>query len=118
MILNPKVPIIDTKTTLLFELKKLNSLDYFKDLSSRVTITDHDGRLFKFDKQLAKDGKFSVDYIFPDDGEHRIIVQVYKNNSALAIGAFNVVIPHQKQPGEAVGDFFSNFFRNLFNFHF
>ena len=118
MMLNPKVPMVDEKAHLFFELKKLNSSEYFKDLSARVTITDHDGRLFKFDKQLAKDGRFSVDYIFPDDGEHRIIVQLYKNNSAFAIGSFDVVIPHQKQPGEVIGDFFSNLFKNLFGLKF
>jgi hypothetical protein len=95
-------------------------LDYFKNLNARVTITDHDGRLFKFDKQLVKGGKFSVDYIFPDDGEHGIIVQLYKNNSAFAIGSFNVVMPHlsQKQPGQTAGDLFSDLFRNLFGFKF
>ena len=90
-------------------------------MSARVTITDHDGRLFKFDRQLAKDGKFFVDYIFPDDGAHRVIFQLYKNNSAFAIGSFDIVIPHQQQtqqPGQIIGDFFSNIIKNLFNFNF
>ncbi|MGN6346181.1 MAG: hypothetical protein ACTHKF_05450 [Candidatus Nitrosocosmicus sp.] len=96
----------------------MNNSEYFEDLNARVTVTDHDGRLFKFDNQFAKDGSFSVDYIFHDDGEHRIIFQLYKNNSAFAIGSFSVVIPHQQQlqSGQAVGNFFSNLLKNTFRF--
>lgn len=52
----------------IFEVKKLNGSDFTENLSSRVTITDRDGRLFKFDDQPVLDGKFSVEYMFPDDG--------------------------------------------------
>ena len=49
--LEPKVPVIDEKTSISFEVRKLNDSSLFENLSARVTLTDHDGRLFKFHNQ-------------------------------------------------------------------
>jgi hypothetical protein len=114
--LDPHVPVIDQKTKLAFEIRNLNSSipGSIDNLNARVTVTDHDGRLFKFDSQPVSNGKFSVDYIFPDDWQHRIILQLYKNTTAFALGSFDVVIPHPQQASPPLTDFFSTLLKNLF----
>ncbi len=63
--LDPKVPIIDEWTLIQFDFRKMDSGDLVNDtLTSKVTMTDHDGRLFKFPEQIIANGKFSVEYIF------------------------------------------------------
>ncbi len=66
MSLETAVPIIIQNTKIAFDARKLNDSSAFENLSARTTITDHDGRLFKFDIQPVSNGTFSVDYIFPD----------------------------------------------------
>ena len=93
--LDPNVPIIDKWTLIQFEVRKLDSGDLVNDtLTSNVTMTDHDGRLFKFPEQIISNGKFSVEYIFPDDGQHRIILQFYKDSTAFTVASFVLNIPH------------------------
>ncbi|TVP41800.1 hypothetical protein NARC_10206 [Candidatus Nitrosocosmicus arcticus] len=92
----PMVPVIDEITKILFEVTSLNNSKPFEDLNTRVTITNHDGRLYKFENKLipVTDGQFSVNYIFPDDGEHRIILQFYKNTTPFTVSSFDLLIPH------------------------
>jgi hypothetical protein len=63
----PSVSIIDETTSILFDVLHLTSPSpkLFEDLSTRVTITDHDGLLFKFDNTLIPitAGRFSLNYI-------------------------------------------------------
>ena len=93
--LDPKVPIIDQWTRIEFEVRKLDSGDLVNDnLTSNMTMTDHDGRLFKFPEQSISNGTFSVEYIFPDDGQHRIILQFYKDSTAFTVASFELNIPH------------------------
>ena len=109
MSLDPKVPVVDDKTKITFDTRKLlNISDFFDNLNARVTITDHDGRLFKFDNQPVINGKFSVEYIFPDDGQQKIILQLYKNTTAFTLASFDIIVPHL-QPSN---DFFSWLFKS------
>ena len=103
MNLMPSLPVIDEATILLFEVTYLNSSKPYEDLNTRVTITDHDGRLYKFENKLVPliDGQFSINYIFPDDGEHRIILQLYKNMTPFTVGSFDLAIPHPPPPSAA-----------------
>jgi len=86
----PKTPIIDEMTRMQFELS-LNGSNQNENIKAKVTVTDHDGRLYKFEGKLIplSDGKFPVNYIFPDDGEHRVIVQLYQNTTPYTISAFD-----------------------------
>jgi hypothetical protein len=113
----PIVPVIDETTKILFEVTSLNNSKPFENLNTRVTITDHDGRLYKFENKLLPviDGQFSVDYIFPDDGEHRIILQLYKNTTPFTVSSFDLLIPHPTSPSQTDNilkpliDFFNSF---------
>jgi hypothetical protein len=98
----PEVPIIDETTKILFEVTYLNGSKPYEDLNTRVTITDHDGRLYKFENKSIPviDGQFSVNYIFPDDGEHRIILQLYKNTTPFTISSFDLLVPHPTLPSQ------------------
>ncbi len=96
----PKTPIIDEMTRMQFELRSLSGSNQDEDIKAKVTVTDHDGRLYKFEGKLIplSNGKFSVDYIFPDDGEHRVIVQLYRNTTPYTVSAFDLIIPHPIPP--------------------
>lgn len=114
--LQPKVPVIDEKTKIFFEIRKLNDSSLFENLSGRVTLTDHDGRLYKFNNLNIpiSGGKLSMEYIFPDDGEHRVILQIYKNESAFSISSFDIAIPHPKQPTSPIDDLLKSLSDSLF----
>jgi hypothetical protein len=98
----PKIPVIDETTKILFEVTNLNDSKPNMDLNTRVTVTDHDGRLYKFENKLIPiiNGQFSVNYIFPDDGEHRIILQLYENITPLTVSSFDLLIPHTTPPSQ------------------
>lgn len=116
--LEPQVPIIDEVTRLSFEVRNLNDSTLINNLNTKVTLTDHDGRLYKFENKLIpiSGGQFSVEYIFPDDGEHRIILQLHKNTSPFTVSSFDLAIPHPVPPSETgkflnpLFDFFDSFF--------
>jgi hypothetical protein len=116
--LEPAVPIIDETTKISFEVKQLDSSKPYEDLNTRVTITDHDGRLYKFENKLVPviDGQFSVNYTFPDDGEHRIILQLYKNTTPFTVSSFDLLIPHSSPPSQTDKALkpFVDFFNSLF----
>jgi len=114
----PQVPIIDQVTRLSFEVRNLNDSSLINNLNTKVTLTDHDGRLYKFENKLIpiSGGQFSVDYIFPDDGEHRIILQLYKNTTPFTVSSFDLAIPHPTTSSETENllNPFTDFFNSLF----
>ena len=115
----PEVPIIDQKTKILFDVRALNDSNVLEGLNAKVTLTDHDNRIYKFENRIIpiNSGKFSLEYIFPDDGQHRIILQLYKNTTPFTVASFDIFIPHsslQLPPG-ANKDFFSQLFEGFFS---
>lgn len=117
MKLYPEVPIIDQKTKISFEVRTLNDSSFFEGLNAKATMTDHDGRLYKFENKFipVSNGNFSIEYIFPDDGEHRIILQLYKNTTAFAIGSFDIFIAHPQQPPTpSIQDLVSQILNSIF----
>ena len=115
----PEVPIIDQKTIILFDVRALNDSSVLEGLNAKVTLTDHDSRLYKFENKFIpiNNGKFSIEYIFPDDGQHRILLQLYKNTIPFTVASFDIFIPHssiQQAPG-ANKDFFSQLFESFFS---
>ena len=118
MNLTPMIPIIDENTKLSFKIKSLNDAMSIQDLEAKITITDHDGRLYKFENKFlpVTNGQFSVDYIFPDDGEHRIILQLYKNITPYTVSSFDLSIPHPTPPSQTDKTLkpFTDFFDSIF----
>jgi hypothetical protein len=110
--LDPKVPIPDQNTKISFDIKKLDSSisSNLNNISGKITIVDSDGRLFKFDNKNITGNKFFVNYIFPSDGQNKIILQLYKNKVPLTIGYFNLNISLPKPPNN---DFFANLFKGF-----
>jgi hypothetical protein len=92
----PEKPIIDTFTNLQFSVTDLGTDKHIKDLVAKVTVTNGQ-RLFKFQNISAQNGDFSVDYLFPDDGTHQVLLRIDKNDS-INVASFNVFVPHQSPP--------------------
>lgn len=78
---------------------------------------DYDIKLYKIEFKIMPviDGKFSIEYIFPDNGQHRTILQLYKNTTAFEVCSFDIFIPHSSlnPPADANINFFSHLFGNL-----
>ena len=114
MSLIPQMPIIDQMTKINFEVKKLNNLGFLNNASAKITITDQDGRLYKFDNKFFPivDGNVSVDYLFPVEGQHKVILQLYNNSMPLSVGSFAIIIP-KSIPKD--NNLISNLFESLFH---
>ena len=114
MSLIPPLPIIDQTTKINFEVKKLDSSGFFDNANAKITITDQDGRLYKFDNKFFPivDGDVSVDYLFPVEGEHEVILQLYNNSMPLSVGSFDIIIP-KSIPKD--NNLISNLFGSLFH---
>ena len=52
MKLYPEVPVIDQRTKISFEIRTLNDSSFFEGLNAKATMTDHDGRLYKFENKF------------------------------------------------------------------
>lgn len=93
----PERPIIDTFTKLEFSVINITNNENLKDFDARVVVTNGQ-RLFKFENITVRDGDFSVEYIFPDDGTHQVITRIDKGADVQVLGSFNVFVPHQAPP--------------------
>jgi hypothetical protein len=93
----PERPIIDTFTKLEFSVINMTNNENLKDFDARVVVTNGQ-RLFKFENITVRDGDFSVEYIFPDDGTHQVITRIDKGADVQVIASFNVFVPHQAPP--------------------
>ena len=114
MSLIPPLPIIDQTTKINFEVKKLDNSGFLDTASAKITITDQDGRLYKFDNKFFPivDGNVSVNYLFPVEGEHEVILQLYNNSRPFTVSSFHIIIP-QSVPKD--NNIVSNLFGNLFH---
>ena len=93
----PERPIIDTFTKLEFSVINLTNNENLKDFDARVVVTNGQ-RLFKFENITVRDGDFSVEYLFPDDGTHQVLTRISKGNAVQVLASFNVFVPHQAPP--------------------
>jgi len=93
----PERPIIDTFTKLEFSVINMTNNENLKDFDARVVVTNGQ-RLFKFENVTVRDGDFSVEYIFPDDGTHQVITRIDKGADVQVLASFNVFVPHQAPP--------------------
>ena len=93
----PERPIIDTFTKLEFSVINMTNNENLKDFDARVVVTNGQ-RLFKFENITVRDGDFSVEYIFPDDGTHQVITRIDKGADVQVLASYNVFVPHQAPP--------------------
>ena len=85
----PQIPHVDEITRLMFDARDISNSTVVENLNARLTMTDHDGRLYKFENTTFSfdNGQFFTDYIFPDDGEHRVLIQLYQNTTPFSVGS-------------------------------
>lgn len=90
------------------EAASIHTFGFFRTEISNVTMTNHDGRLYKFGNKSIPiiNRQFFVEYVFPDEGEHRIILQIYKNDTPFEVSSFNVTIPYSRQIISSASIFF------------
>jgi hypothetical protein len=92
----PEEPIIDAFTNLEFSITDWRTGEHIKDSVALVTITKGE-RLFRFQNITVPNGDFSVDYLFPEDGTHQVLLRV-DTNSSIHVASFQVFVPHQSPP--------------------
>lgn len=93
----PERPIIDTFTKLEFSVINMTNDENLKDFDARVVVTNGQ-RLFQFENITVRDGDFSIEYIFPEDGTHQVITRIDKGADVQVLASFNVFVPHQAPP--------------------
>lgn len=93
----PKIPIIDTFTELKFSIQNISNGEHVENLTGRVVVTNGQ-RLFKFENINIPTGHFSVRYIFPDDGNHQVLLRLDRGNDFKIPASFNIFVPHQPAP--------------------
>ena len=87
---DPKTPIINKQTKIIFQITHLNGSKDFKNLTATITVLDNEGGLYKFGKQEVNNGKTFINYIFPNNVNNKIIIQLYKNNQGLALASYDI----------------------------
>jgi hypothetical protein len=92
----PEKPIIDTFTRLAFSVTNLQTAEHAGDGVAQVTVTNGQ-RLFKFQNVSVQNGDFSVNYLFPDDGTHQVLLRLDRNDT-INLASFKVFVPHQSPP--------------------
>ena len=125
---DPKIPIINKQTKIIFLINHLNGSKDFKNLTATITILDNEGGLYKFAKQEVNDGKTFINYIFPNNVNNKIIIQLYKNNQGLALASYDIQLSNTSLPlsfpseNDKLNNFFSdiiksftNIFKNFFS---
>jgi hypothetical protein len=94
----PELPVIDEFTKLHFSVHDLDSGDHLRNATARVVVTTPGGeRLFIFENVTVSEGHFGVEYNFPDDGTHVVLVRI-EFDETFAIVSFAVFVPHQSAP--------------------
>ncbi len=125
IILDPKVPKVYHQTHILFEISSLNGSDQARNITAIATIIGSDGEIYKFGKQEVQDGKYSINYIFPNDYKNKILLQIYKNGFGLALASFDVkatnttTIPptlSDNSNPDRLGNLLANLLNSLFGF--
>ena len=93
---SPEKPIIDRFTNLAFSVTNIRTGDHVTEGIAQITVTNGQ-RLFKFQNVTLQNGDFSVDYLFPDDGTHQVLLRLDRNDS-INLASFQVFVPHQTPP--------------------
>jgi hypothetical protein len=91
----PASPVIDKPTKLNFEVVHLQNETKLENLSARVIILANAGeqqRTFIFPDIVSKDGRFSVNYLFPDSGTYQILSRI-NSKGFISLASFTLFVP-------------------------
>jgi plastocyanin len=105
---------MNQKNLLLILLQNFSVQDlegnHIKDVKTSVIVTNKQ-RLFKFQNITATAGDFYVEYIFPDDGTHQVIIRT-DTKTTIIPASFSVFVPHQSPPS-ILNPFLSHLMENI-----
>ena len=90
----PEKPLIDSPTELKFSVQNLQTGQHLKDLFAKVTILNGQ-TVFKSSNMTVKDGDFSFNSTFPNDGAYLVILRINSKDYAIALASFKVFVPFQ-----------------------
>jgi hypothetical protein len=90
----PEKPLIDSPTELKFSVQNLQTGQHLKDLFAKVTILNRQ-TVFKSSNMTVKDGDFSFNSSFPNDGAYQVILRINSKDFAIALASFKVFVPFQ-----------------------
>lgn len=93
---SPEKPLIYNTTNLVFSRQNLNTGSHIKDLLTDITVTKGDKIFVKFDDITVEDGDLFLKIRFSEDGNYQVINHIRsKDNIAIALTSFNVLVPLQ-----------------------
>src|SRR5215207_9893148 len=82
-------------TDLKFSMQDLKTGNHIKDLITSITIIKGD-KIFRSNNVSTQDGDLSLKVKFLEDGNYQVISQVRsKDNFAMALASFNILVPLQ-----------------------
>ena len=90
----PEKPLIDSPTELKFSVQNLQTGQHLKDLFAKVTILNKQ-TVFKSSNMTVKDGDFSFNSTFPNEGAYQVILRINSNDFAIALASFKIFVPFQ-----------------------
>jgi hypothetical protein len=92
---SPASPLIDKPTKLDFEVVHLQNGTKLENLSARVIVLASAGeqqRTFIFPDIVSKDGRFSLNYLFPDSGTYQILSRI-NSKGFISLASFSLFVP-------------------------
>jgi hypothetical protein len=81
---------------LIFSIQNLNTGNHIRDLLTDITVTKGDKIFFEFNDVAVEEGDLYLKVKFPEDGNYQVISHIRsKDNIAIALASFNVLVPLQ-----------------------
>jgi hypothetical protein len=93
---SPDKPLLYNMTDLKFSMQDLNTGNHIKNLIANITIIKGDKIFFRSNNAAIQDGDLYLKVKFSEDGNYQVISQVRsKDNFAMALASFNILVPLQ-----------------------
>jgi hypothetical protein len=93
---SPDKPLLYNMTDLKFSMQDLNTGNHIKNLIANITIIKGDKIFFRSNNVAIQGGDLYLKVKFSEDGNYQVISQVRsKDNFAMALASFNILVPLQ-----------------------
>ena len=93
---SPPKPLLYNMTDLKFSMQDLNTGNHIKNLIANITIIKGDKIFFRSNNVAIQGGDLYLKVKFSEDGNYQVISQVRsKDNFAMALASFNILVPLQ-----------------------